>query len=225
MRILLIEDESALGAVIRQGLEAARYSVEWARDGNEGMRLAQRAEHDLIVLDLMLPGKDGWSICEDLRSRKVRTPILMLTAKGEVGDRVRGLEMGADDYLTKPFAFPELRARVQALLRRDRTNKARVVRIADLEIDTHTRRVERGGREIALTPREYSLLEALALAEGETVSREVIQERVWAASDRYSNTVEVYIHSLRRKVDQPGQPKLIQTVHRYGYTLRPPDTD
>src|SRR4051812_7898726 len=107
MRILLIEDESALGAVIRQGLEAARYSVEWTKDGNEGMLLAQRAEHDLIVLDLMLPGKDGWSICEDLRSRKVRTPILMLTAKGEVGDRVRGLEMGADDYLTKPFAFPE----------------------------------------------------------------------------------------------------------------------
>src|SRR5687768_4317742 len=167
MRILLVEDEIELGAIIKQGLEAVRYAVDWETDGEEGFRRAQAFEYDLIVLDLMLPGRDGWSICKALRSRRDRTPILMLTARGELDDRVRGLELGADDYLAKPFAFKELRARVAALLRRDVVRKSSVIEIEDLVIDTRSRRVERGGIEIALTPREYSLLEALAQREGE----------------------------------------------------------
>jgi len=194
--------------------------VDWVKDGVAGLEQARRGEHDLIVLDVMLPGRDGWSICEELRSRRIRTPILMLTARGEVEDRVRGLELGADDYLSKPFAFPELRARIQALLRRDKAHRTRIIRIADLMIDTLTRRVERGGREVTLTPREYSLLEALALREGEILTREMILERVWDAPDSYSNTVEVHIAALRRKIDGDAAMRLIHTVHRYGYTLR-----
>lgn len=220
MRILLVEDEEPLGAIIKQGLEADRYPVEWVTDGLTALELARRDEHDLIILDLMLPGRDGWSVCEELRSRRLRTPILMLTARSEIEDRVRGLELGADDYLPKPFAFPELRARVRALLRREKTHRTRVIRIADLVIDTVTRRVERAGREVALTPREYTLLEALAVREGEVLSRELITERVWDAPDCYSNTVEVHIAALRRKIDGPGMVRLIHTVHRYGYTLR-----
>jgi len=220
MRILLVEDEEALGSVIKLGLEAARLTVDWVTDGVAGMEQARSGDHDLIVLDVMLPGRDGWSICEELRSRRIRTPILMLTARGDVEDRVRGLELGADDYLSKPFAFPELRARVRALLRRDKTHRTRIIRIADLMIDTLTRRVERAGREVTLTPREYSLLEALALREGEILTREMIMERVWDAPDSYSNTVEVHIAALRRKIDGGAALRLIHTVHRYGYTLR-----
>jgi two-component system copper resistance phosphate regulon response regulator CusR len=220
MRILLVEDEEALGAVIKQGLEAAKFSVDWTRDGAAALEQARLGEHDLIVLDVMLPGRDGWSICEDLRARRVRTPILMLTARGEVADRVRGLELGADDYLAKPFDFQELRARVRALLRRDKTHRSRIIRIADLEIDTQARQVQREGRPIMLTPREYSLLEALALREGEVLTREMIQERVWGDSDSYSNTVEVHIAALRRKVDGDRPVRLIHTIHRFGYMLR-----
>jgi two-component system copper resistance phosphate regulon response regulator CusR len=220
MRILLVEDEEELGLIVRQGLEAARLNVEWVTDGIAGMERARSGEHELIVLDVMLPGRDGWSICEELRNRRIRTPILMLTACGDVRARVRGLELGADDYLPKPFDFEELRARVRALLRRGKTHRSRVIRIADLVIDTESCRVERGGRRILLTPREYSLLEALAVQEGDVLSRETIQERVWGDSDSYSNTVEVHIAALRRKIDGDQQPRLIHTVHRYGYTLR-----
>lgn len=220
MRILLVEDEEELGLIVRQGLEAARLSVEWVKDGITGLERARGGEHELIVLDVMLPGRDGWSICEELRSRRIRTPILMLTARGEVQARVRGLELGADDFLPKPFDFQELRARVRALLRRGKTHRSRVIRIADLIIDTESCRVERGGRQIPLTPREYSLLEALAVQEGDVLSRETIQERVWGDSDSYSNTVEVHIAALRRKIDGDQRTRLIHTVHRYGYTLR-----
>ena len=220
MRILLVEDEEELGSVIKQGLEAARFTVDWVQDGMSGLEQARLGLHDLILLDVMLPGRDGWSICEDLRSRRIRTPILMLTARGDVEDRVRGLELGADDYLSKPFAFQELRARIRALLRRDKTHRARIIRIGDLEIDTQTRRVERGRRHIHHTTREYYLQEALALREGEVLSREMIQERVWGDSDSYSNTVEVHIAALRRKVDGDQPVRLIHTVHRYGYMLR-----
>ncbi len=229
MRILLIEDEEALGSVIRQGLErGAReggplHTVDWERDGAAGLERARRGGYDLIVLDLMLPGRDGWSICEALRARRDTTPILMLTARGDVDDRVRGLEIGADDYLAKPFAFKELRARVHALLRRDKIHKGNVIRIADLAIDTGSRRVERGGQEVSLTPREYTLLEALALREGQVLSRELIQERIWRDDESYSNTVEVHIGALRRKVDADRAVRLIHTVHRYGYMLRVPE--
>jgi two-component system copper resistance phosphate regulon response regulator CusR len=223
MRILLIEDEVALGAVIQRGLETERCHVDWAQDGCVGLEQALEGDYDLLILDLMLPGRDGWSICEALRARRKPVPILMLTARAEVDERVRGLELGADDYLTKPFAFKELRARVHALVRRAHVNKAQVIRIADLAIDTTLRRVSRGEREIGLTPREYDLLEALARREGQILTRELIQERVWGDLDSYSNTVEVHIGALRRKIDAGHVVKLIHTIHRQGYVLRSPE--
>jgi DNA-binding response OmpR family regulator len=222
MRILLVEDEEGLGSVIKQGLEAVRYAVDWATDGTSGLEMARHGGYDLVLLDVMLPGRDGWSICEALRARRDRTPILMLTARGDVDDRVRGLELGADDYLPKPFAFKELRARVAALIRRNHVRKGAVIRIADLVIDTQRRSVERGGEPVTLTPREYALLEALARREGETLSRELIQERVWGDAESYSNTVEVHVSSLRRKIDADRPVRLIHTISRVGYMLRAP---
>jgi two-component system, OmpR family, copper resistance phosphate regulon response regulator CusR len=223
MRILLVEDEIELGAIIKQGLEAVRYAVDWETDGEEGLRRAQAFEYDLIILDLMLPGRDGWSICKSLRSRRDRTPILMLTARGDLDDRVRGLELGADDYLAKPFAFKELRARVAALLRRDVVRKSSVIEIDDLVIDTRSRRVERGGIEVNLTPREYSLLEALAQREGEILSRDWVYEHVWSDAESCSNTIEVHLSSLRRKVDSNRAVRLIRTVPGFGYSLQAPE--
>lgn len=220
MRILLIEDDPLIASAIRRGLEAARFSVEVASDGNTGFRKAVEQEYAVIVLDLMLPGRDGWSICEELRARRITTPILMLTARDAVGDRVRGLEMGADDYLPKPFDFSELLARVRALLRREKIHKGRVIRIADLEIDTGSATVRRAGQEVSLTRREYSLLEALAANEGRVLTRETIQERVWMDAESYSNTVDVHIGSLRRKIDAGHAVRLIHTVHGAGYMLR-----
>src|SRR5579884_3876362 len=167
MKVLLIEDEPGIAKAIRRGLEMASFRVETAADGRTGLQMAVTGEYAVVILDLMLPGMDGMRVCEELRERRIRVPILMLTARGAVTDRVRGLEAGADDYLAKPFEFSELIARVQALIRRDRVHKSRVIRICDLEIDTGKRRVARGGAEIALTPREYQLLEALAAHEGE----------------------------------------------------------
>jgi DNA-binding response OmpR family regulator len=222
MRILLIEDDPGIADVMATGLAEAGYGIEHASDGVTGMKLATSEGFDLIVLDLMLPGMDGLSICENLRNRRDTTPILMVTARDTVRDRVRGLEDGADDYLPKPFEFDELLARVRALLRRDKVHKRRVIRIHDLEIDTGTRRVVRANKEIYLSPREYSLLEALAMREGQTLTREIILERIWMDEDSYSNTVDVYIGALRKKVDA-GQPiRLIYTVHGQGYVLRSP---
>lgn len=223
MKILLIEDEPSIAAVVQSGLEKAGYAVEAISDGQAGLARAEQGTFALLILDLMLPGRDGWSICETLREAGNRTPILMLTARDSVRDRVRGLELGADDYLPKPFDFTELRARVNALIRRDRVHKTRVIRVGDLEIDTSTRRVRRAGQEISLTPREYSLLEALAAHEGQTLTREAILERVWADDESLSNTVEVFIRSLRRKVDAGFPAKLIHTLYGIGYTLRRPE--
>jgi two-component system copper resistance phosphate regulon response regulator CusR len=220
MRILLIEDEPVMAEVIREGLAEAQYRLDVAYDGSEGLRRALDGAHSLLILDVTLPGLDGFSICRELRARRVGTPVLMLTARDAVADRVNGLEVGADDYLVKPFAFPELLARVRALLRRDRLHRTRVIRVADLEIDTAARRVCRDGREITLTDREYTLLEALAANEGRILSRETIQDRVWMDESSTSNTVEVYIAALRRKIDHDHPVKLIRTVHRAGYTLR-----
>lgn len=225
MRILLIEDEAPIAAVVKKGLEEARYRVDVASDGVTGLQMALAEGYSLILLDLMLPGRDGWSVCEALRSRRVRTPILMLTARDTVQDRVRGLETGADDYLPKPFDFAELLARVRALLRREQIHKSRVIRVADLEIDTAGGRVSRGGQEIRLTPREYSLLEALAANEGRVLTREVILERIWADDESYSNTVDVHVGVLRKKIDAGRPVKLIHTVHGLGYTLRVPEPE
>ena len=225
MRILLVEDETAIANVIRRGLEQAHYRVEVANTGTNGLELARTGNYSLIVLDLMLPGVDGWQICETLRQCGNRTPILMLTARGAVQDRVRGLEMGADDYLPKPFEFTELLARVRALLRRDRIHKTKVIHVADLTIDTAQRRVTRAGEVIALSQREYTLLEALASYEGQILTREAIQERIWMDEETYSNTVDVYIGLLRKKIDADHSLKLIHTVRGVGYTLHRPDTE
>ena len=227
MRILLIEDEVPIAEVIKQGLEGAGYTVALAHDGVAGLERAREGRWALLVLDVMLPGMDGWDICRTLREERDPTPILMLTARDAVSDRVQGLDLGADDYLPKPFDFSELVARVGALLRRENIHKTRTLKVGDLEIDTRLRRVTRAGTEIALTPREYTLLEALAGREGQVLTREVILERVWLDEESLSNTVDVYVGLLRRKIDAGQEVKLIQTVHGVGYVLRgpqPPDS-
>jgi DNA-binding response OmpR family regulator len=224
MRVLVIEDDDVIRELIRGGLEEARFRVETAPDGEAGLRLAASGSYDALVLDLMLPKRDGWSVCQELRLRRDTTPILMLTARDAVDDRVRGLELGADDYLPKPFEFSELVARVRALVRRDKAHKAGVIRIEDLEIDTAAARVRRAGAEIHLTPREYSLLEALARNEGRVLTREMILDRVWMDEESYSNTVSVHMTFLRRKVDAGHAVKLIHTVHGVGYVLRRPES-
>ena len=225
MRALVIEDEPMIAEAIRDGLEEEGFQVEVAGDGRTGLALAQGDLFGVIVLDVMLPVLDGWQICRRLRDEGNATPVLMLTARGAPDDRVRGLDMGADDYLPKPFHFPELLARVRALLRRDKLYRGRTLRVADLEIDTRARNVKRAGRRIFLTPREYSLLESLAAREGQTLTRTEIQERIWMddqSLESYSNTVDVHIGQLRRKIDRDYPVKLIQTVRGIGYTLRRP---
>lgn len=225
MRILLVEDDETIAELVKAGLEEARYRVDHAEDGEAGLRMALEGDYSLVILDLMLPKRDGWSVCETLRQRRKTFPILMLTARDAVSDRVRGLETGADDYLPKPFDFTELIARVRALLRRDRVHKARTIRIADLEIDTSAGLVRRAGQDVHLTPREYQLLEALAANEGRPLSRAEVLDRVWMDDESYSNTVDVHITFLRRKIDAQHPVKLIQTVHGVGYMLRGPDSE
>jgi DNA-binding response OmpR family regulator len=222
VRVLLVEDDAAIAAVVKRGLEGARFAVDIAVDGEAGLRLAAQGDYGVILLDVMLPRLDGWAVCERLRARKVTTPILMLTARDAVSDRVRGLETGADDYLPKPFDFTELLARVRALIRRDRVHKGKVIRVADLEVDTTSGTVRRAGQEVALTRREFTLLEALAANEGRVLTREVILERVWMDEDSYSNTVDVHIGMLRKKIDAGHSARLIHTVHGVGYCLRAP---
>ena len=222
MRLLLVEDEAAIARRIQESLEEARYIVDWAPDGVEALSLAREREYAAIILDLMLPGVDGWEVCATLRRRRDQTPILMLTARGALDDRIRGFEIGADDYLLKPFEMPELRVRVRALIRRSAVHRMRLIRIADLEIDTEARRVSRSGREIPLTSREYTLLEALARNEGRVLSREYVQERVWNDDESYSNTTAVRIRQLRQKVDDGHAVRLIHPVYGQGYVLRAP---
>lgn len=223
MKLLVIEDEPGIARVVRKGLEGAGFAVDTAEEGQDGLRKALSGGYGAILLDLMLPGLDGWQICEQVRAARITTPVLMLTARDAVPDRVKGLELGADDYLPKPFEFDELLARVRALIRRDRVHRVRIIRVADLEIDTGQRRARRGGQELPLSRREFDLLEALASREGQVLTREAIQERVWNAEDRYSNLVDVYIGLLRKKIDAGRVQKLIHTVHGVGYTLRLPE--
>ncbi len=225
MRLLVIEDDPVIATLLRKGLEQAQFEVDVVADGPTGLRRAREGAYGLIVLDVMLPGLDGWSICRTLRDRRDITPILMLTARDSIDDRVKGLEGGADDYLSKPFDFKELLARVRSLLRRDKLHKTRAIRVGDLEIDTATRVVVRAGQEIQLTPREFSLLEALALNEGRVLTREMIQDRVWMDDESFSDTVKVHIANLRKKIDAAHTVKLIQTVHGIGYTLRAPGSE
>ena len=225
MRVLLIEDDRKAAKLLAKGFQEEGFVVDVAPTGEAGEEQAAVNEYDVIVLDWLLPGKDGLAVCQALRARDISTPILMLTARGSLSDRVNGLTTGVDDYLTKPFAFAELLARIRALLRRSRTARPAVLRVADLTLDPASRRVTRAGVAIGLSHREYELLEALAGHEGQVLTREVIQERVWMDEDSYSNTVDVYIRLLRKKIDVGHDQKLIHTVRGTGYTLRRPDAE
>ena len=220
MRILLVEDDEAIAEVVKQGLEESFYSVDVAHDGIRGLEMAEEELYSLLILDIMLPGMDGFEICRNIRGGRNLVPVLMLTARDGINDRVHGLDIGADDYLPKPFEFSELLARVRSLLRRDKIHRTRVICIGDLEIDTGTHLARRGGQEIRLTPREYDLLEALASHEGRPISREAILDHVWMDDESSSNTVDVCIGQLRKKVDSDFDVKLIQTVHRVGYMIK-----
>lgn len=220
MKILVAEDDPEISYSLRDGLERAGYDVYIVRDGSKVVPLLQRSPYSLIILDVMLPGLNGFEVCRQLRSNRINIPILMLTARDLLDDRVRGLDSGADDYQVKPFLFPELLARIRSLLRRDKSMKSSIIQIADLVVDTSGRTVTRNGRTLHLTQREFTLLEALALNEGNVLSKETIVERVWFDDQSTSNTVEVHIKNLRKKVDGEGDVKLIQTIHGHGYSLR-----
>ena len=223
MRILVVDDDRRLCAVIKRGLLEEAYAVDLAYDGEEGEYLAEVNPYDLIILDIMLPIKDGIAVCRELRAKKITTPILMLTAKDAVEDRVKGLDTGADDYLVKPFAFSELLARVRALLRREGTSKSPELRVGDLVLNTLTRQVNRGQRPIELTTKEYVILEYFMRHPKAVVTRTMIEEHAWDYDfDSLSNLVDVYIRRLRRKLDTEGENSLIQTVRGAGYRLKAP---
>ena len=225
MRILLAEDEAQTAAMLARGLREEAYAVDVAEDGAAALHEAASNEYDLVILDVMLPLRDGFSVCRELRDSGAAMPVLMLTARDAVDDRVRGLDAGADDYLVKPFDFEELLARVRALLRRGPALQPAVLRVADLALDTRSRRVTRAGRSLDLTAKEYSLLEYLARRRGEVVTRAEIAEHVWDSSfDAFSNGIEVYVQRLRRKVDD-GHAPLIRTRRGEGYVLRAAEDD
>ncbi len=219
MRILLVEDDRVLSEQIANALRQESFIVEIQRDGNDGLFAASLHSYGLIILDVMLPGMDGWAICREIRRNGGSTPILMLTARDSIEDRVKGLDMGADDYLTKPFDMRELRARISAVLRRETTVRTGVIEIGELKIDTRAHTVERAGKEINLTRREFDLLEALARNVGRTLTRDVILESVWNAEEKLENTVNFHVTSLRKKIDAGFDFKMIQTVHGFGYRL------
>ena len=218
MRILVVEDEEAVANFLKVGLESDHYAVDLVRDGEQAQAQIAEADYDLVILDLTLPKLDGFQVLSHLRAQKPSLPVLILSGRASVEDRVRGLDLGADDYLPKPFSFSELSARVRALLRRSPDKSGVVLRVEDLELDRVERVVTRAGRRIALTPHEFSLLECLMLNAGQCVTRFMITEHVWnAALER--NLVDVYINYLRKKVDQDFEKKLIHTVRGVGYQL------
>jgi DNA-binding response OmpR family regulator len=220
MRILVVEDEDAIAAFLAEGLDKAGYAVDRAANGAEALHWTAIAPYDLILLDLMLPDMDGCAVCARLRSQGVRTPILMLTARDAIQDRVGGLDSGADDYLVKPFAFAELLARIRALLRREPALIGTTLELEDLTLDTIARQVYRGGRHIPLTSKEYSVLEFLMRHPNQTLSRTAIAEHVWNYEfDNVSNLVDVYIHVLRRKLDAGRRTRLLHTIRGVGYRL------
>jgi len=221
MRILVVEDEEKVASFIRKGLTEERYAVDAVNDGEEGLLFAQMNPYDLIILDLMLPKMDGFKVLEALRADSIATPVLVLTARDNINDKVRGLDLGADDYLTKPFAFAELLARVRALLRRGNPEKSPILKIADLTLDPASRRVERAGQVIDLTAKEYALMEYFMRHQGRVLTRTMIAEHVWDQNfDSYTNVIDVYVNYLRKKIDQGFDEKLIHTVRGAGYVMR-----
>ena len=225
MKILIVEDEIKTGDYLRQGLTEAGFTVDLTRDGADGLHQAISENYDLMILDVMLPKLNGWQVLEMLRKADKETPVLFLTARDEVGDRVKGLELGADDYLVKPFAFSELLARIRTILRRGKSNsEVTYLQIADLELDMLRRRAQRGGQKIELTAKEFSLLELLMRRKGEVLSRSLIASQVWDMNfDSDTNVIEVAMRRLRNKVDDPFPTKLIKTVRGMGYVLEEPD--
>ncbi|MFO8100786.1 MAG: response regulator transcription factor [Dehalococcoidia bacterium] len=223
MRILVVDDDRRLCGIIKRGLMEEAYSVDLVYDGEEAAYLALINPYDLIVLDIMMPKKDGLEVCRELRANEVNVPILMLTAKDAVEDRVKGLDAGADDYLVKPFAFSELLARIRALLRREAPSKSSEIKAGDLVLNTLTRQARRGDRQIELTTKEYVLLEYFMHHPNVVVTRTMLEEHAWDYDfDSMSNLVDVYIRRLRRKVDEEGKESLIQTVRGAGYKLKVP---
>ena len=223
MRILVVEDEKKVARALREGLEAEHYEVAVATTGEDGFFLANEQVFDLVILDLMLPGRSGLEVLGTIRKRGLQTPVLMLTARDAVEDRVLGLDCGADDYLVKPFAFAELLARIRALLRRGRTDQVLKLKVADLELDLVSRRVTRSGQALHLTARELELLEYLLRHAGHTVSREMLARAVWQDSFRDATTdnlIDVHVARLRKKIDDPFERKLLVTIRGVGFALR-----
>ena len=225
VRVLIVEDERKTGEYLQQGLKEAGFVADVCLTGDEGFHLATSFEYDLIILDVMLPGMDGFTLLRTLRERSNMTPVLYLSAKDLVEDRVRGLELGADDYLVKPFSFSELLARVRTILRRGRTVDQSLVHVADLEVDFLKRRVSRDGKRIELTAKEFALLELLIRRKSEVIPRSLIASQVWDMNfDSDTNVVEVAIRRLRSKVDDPFEVKLIKTIRGMGYVLEAPES-
>ncbi|MHB1542237.1 MAG: heavy metal response regulator transcription factor [Steroidobacteraceae bacterium] len=220
MKLLVVEDERKTAAYLKRGLEENGFVVDIAESGEDGYHLAETRRYDLIILDVLLPGRDGWTVIEDLRRGGIETPVLFLTARDAVRDRVKGLELGADDYLVKPFAFSELLARMRSLLRRGPTRQSAVLRLADLEVDLRRHRAWRASLALDLTPKEFQLLSLFLQRSGEVLSRTLIAEQVWDINfESDSNVVEVHVRRLRLKVDDPFDKKLIHTVRGVGYVL------
>lgn len=223
MRILVVEDNHRLNQSLTSSLVHEGYSVDSAYDGQEGQDLAEMTPYDLILLDILLPQKDGLEVCRDLRRRRIQTPILLLTARDSIDDRVQGLDCGADDYLVKPFAMRELLARLRALLRRQQPYKQGQLEVGGLTIDPITHTVEREGRPLDLTPKEFALLEYLMYHPNQVVTREMIEQHIWNYDfECESNVIDVYVRRLRRKIDDPFAVKLLTTVRGVGYRLQPP---
>lgn len=221
MRILLVEDEIKMASFIERGLKEENYVVDIANDGEKALFQAEINSYDLVILDVILPIKDGITVCRELRSKKINVPVLMLTSKDRVRDKVLGLNSGADDYLAKPFAFEELLARISALLRRNKQDKTGILKIADLEMDQLRHKVSRGGKEIQLTSKEFALLEYLMLNATQAVTRTMISEHVWHEDfDSFTNVIDVYMNFLRNKIDKGQKKQLIHTIHGKGYVLK-----
>ena len=221
MHILIVEDEKKVASFIKRGLEAANYSVDVEHNGQTGLNRLLESDYDLVILDVMLPTLDGFSVMKQIRQQRVNLPILLLTARVTVADKVTGLDLGADDYLTKPFAFEELLARVRALLRRGGLATPPVLTVADLRLDPVSREVKRGNRRIELTAKEFALLEFLLRRQEQILSRAVIAQHVWGVSyDTFTNVIDVYINYLRNKIDRGRERKLIQTVRGSGYVMK-----
>ena len=221
MRILVIDDERKISSFIQRGLKEKNYVVDVANEADNALMLAEVNPYDLIILDILMPDKDGLTICRELRKNKITTPILMLTARNAVRDKVRGLDVGADDYLTKPFAFEELLARVRALLRRDTKEKNSILKVADLELNQLTREVKRQNKPVPLTAKEYALLEYFMLHANQVITRTMISEHVWEEDfDSFTNVIDVYVKHLRDKIDKGSSTDLIHTVRGVGYSLK-----